>query len=128
MSGGTLGRSVIIVLERAYFKITCIYRKNRLRHRQRCGSGGIIGQFLLQRGGADGFGIEQALPAFGSVEDQRDLAVDDPVNDVRLPLGHLVDALNRRSEEHTSELQSLMRISYAVFCLTKQTKTTIKRT
>src|SRR3546814_3332780 len=28
----------------------------------------------------------------------------------------------RRSEEHTSELQSLMRISYAVFCLTK-TKT-----
>src|SRR3546814_9527831 len=31
-----------------------------------------------------------------------------------------------RSEEHTSELQSLMRISYAVFCLKK--KTHIKRT
>src|SRR3546814_4653707 len=29
--------------------------------------------------------------------------------------------MGRRSEEHTSELQSLMRISYAVFCL-KQTK------
>src|SRR3546814_7830716 len=28
----------------------------------------------------------------------------------------------RRSEEHTSELQSLMRISYAVFCLQKKTK------
>src|SRR3546814_10083607 len=28
-----------------------------------------------------------------------------------------------RSEEHTSELQSLMRISYAVFCLKKQTHT-----
>src|SRR3546814_3837701 len=28
-----------------------------------------------------------------------------------------------RSEEHTSELQSLMRISYAVFCLTKKTTT-----
>src|SRR3546814_1787039 len=28
-----------------------------------------------------------------------------------------------RSEEHTSELQSLMRISYAVFCLQKKTKT-----
>src|SRR3546814_8183454 len=27
-----------------------------------------------------------------------------------------------RSEEHTSELQSLMRISYAVFCLTKKKK------
>src|SRR3546814_8051243 len=31
----------------------------------------------------------------------------------------------RRSEEHTSELQSLMRISYAVFCLKK--KKTLKR-
>src|SRR3546814_6069847 len=29
----------------------------------------------------------------------------------------------RRSEEHTSELQSLMRISYAVFCLKKKQKT-----
>src|SRR3546814_6719830 len=29
-----------------------------------------------------------------------------------------------RSEEHTSELQSLMRISYAVFCLKKKTTTT----
>src|SRR3546814_5410063 len=29
-----------------------------------------------------------------------------------------------RSEEHTSELQSLMRISYAVFCLKKKTQTT----
>src|SRR3546814_2529566 len=28
---------------------------------------------------------------------------------------------DRRSEEHTSELQSLMRISYAVFCLKKKT-------
>src|SRR3546814_5555558 len=31
--------------------------------------------------------------------------------------------LSLRSEEHTSELQSLMRISYAVFCLKKNTKT-----
>src|SRR3546814_6392914 len=30
-----------------------------------------------------------------------------------------------RSEEHTSELQSLMRTSYAVFCLTKQKQNTI---
>src|SRR3546814_16826153 len=29
--------------------------------------------------------------------------------------------VSRRSEEHTSELQSLMRISYAVFCLKKKT-------
>src|SRR3546814_5672449 len=31
-----------------------------------------------------------------------------------------------RSEEHTSELQSLMRISYAVFCLKKKTQNTDK--
>src|SRR3546814_4048705 len=31
----------------------------------------------------------------------------------------------RRSEEHTSELQSLMRISYAVFCLKKKKKTKV---
>src|SRR3546814_4214579 len=31
-------------------------------------------------------------------------------------------ARQRRSEEHTSELQSLMRISYAVFCLKKKTQ------
>src|SRR3546814_10022188 len=35
-------------------------------------------------------------------------------------------ARNLRSEEHTSELQSLMRISYAVFCLHKKNKSTIK--
>src|SRR3546814_7659402 len=32
-----------------------------------------------------------------------------------------------RSEEHTSELQSLMRISYAVFCLKKKTKSNEKQ-
>src|SRR3546814_10276848 len=35
-----------------------------------------------------------------------------------LRYGHRIDG-GRRSEEHTSELQSLMRISYAVFCLKK---------
>src|SRR3546814_10044622 len=33
-----------------------------------------------------------------------------------------------RSEEHTSELQSLMRISYAVFCLKKKTKINTRQT
>src|SRR3546814_6731120 len=32
------------------------------------------------------------------------------------------ERLDHRSEEHTSELQSLMRISYAVFCLKKKNK------
>src|SRR3546814_3805347 len=35
---------------------------------------------------------------------------------------HSATRLRDRSEEHTSELQSLMRISYAVFCLNTKTK------
>src|SRR3546814_2696386 len=40
------------------------------------------------------------------------------IADILVREGDLVE----RSEEHTSELQSLMRISYAVFCLKKKTK------
>src|SRR3546814_11960637 len=43
-------------------------------------------------------------------------------------LGQIVELAQQRdgrSEEHTSELQSLMRISYAVFCLKKKKKTEI---
>src|SRR3546814_9195029 len=38
--------------------------------------------------------------------------------------GKFMSGQNVRSEEHTSELQSLMRISYAVFCLKKKTQRT----
>src|SRR3546814_9672563 len=41
---------------------------------------------------------------------------------VLLPLLELGFLARQRSEEHTSELQSLMRISYAVFCLKKKNK------
>src|SRR3546814_5532364 len=34
----------------------------------------------------------------------------------------MIQLVQQRSEEHTSELQSLMRISYAVFCLKKKKK------
>src|SRR3546814_4917496 len=40
---------------------------------------------------------------------------------------HQAREMARRSEEHTSELQSLMRISYAVFCLKKKTLNNITR-
>src|SRR3546814_6755884 len=40
------------------------------------------------------------------------------------PQGREVERVEVRSEEHTSELQSLMRISYAVFCLKKKNKHT----
>src|SRR3546814_2576675 len=43
----------------------------------------------------------------------------EPLEKIRLA----ILANRQRSEEHTSELQSLMRISYAVFCLQKKKKT-----
>src|SRR3546814_4935024 len=43
------------------------------------------------------------------------------LEDKKIVLPGEVDDYIPRSEEHTSELQSLMRISYAVFCLTKNT-------
>src|SRR3546814_8626425 len=41
-------------------------------------------------------------------------------HDPRIPSSRHPRPPSRRSEEHTSELQSLMRISYAVFCLKKK--------
>src|SRR3546814_3485165 len=70
----------------------------------------------LFRGGAAS--DEELADPFG---DQRRLvlALDlDRKFERLLPLaGALFVEFNERSEEHTSELQSLMRISYAVFCL-----------
>src|SRR3546814_4677733 len=53
--------------------------------------------------------IDEALPLFSkAVGDRHAHVVEEQLRRVR------------RSEEHTSELQSLMRISYAVFCLKKK--------
>src|SRR3546814_1510884 len=56
-----------------------------------------------------------------------DIWLDDASHTVRLEFGSIEDGNRngnrvKRSEEHTSELQSLMRTSYAVFCLKKTTQ------
>src|SRR3546814_3866285 len=51
------------------------------------------------------------------------LPVAEPAAPPPAPAPATGKADNLRSEEHTSELQSLMRISYAVFCLKKKNKT-----
>src|SRR3546814_4759217 len=72
----------------------------------------------------------QSHPKLGAGRRRRrgDAAVLNPLAEAmtedRLPTELWVRA--HRSEEHTSELQSLMRISYAVFCLKKKTKLTKK--
>src|SRR3546814_3056091 len=66
--------------------------------------------------------------------DMRELALHAPFEDLGTvhaalaaasaeKLSETFDTAGTRSEEHTSELQSLMRISYAVFCLNKKTTT-----
>src|SRR3546814_3167903 len=72
-----------------------------------------------ERGGR---GLEQvasdaAEQCFAEARPAKGAHDDEPGRDV---LRHLLE----RSEEHTSELQSLMRISYAVFCLKKTKKHT----
>src|SRR3546814_3790487 len=53
------------------------------------------------------------------------LYISAPASEIALSPGS--SSISTRSEEHTSELQSLMRISYAVFCL-KKTRNNTKRT
>src|SRR3546814_5157998 len=74
--------------------------------------------------------VQAADSRSGSV--RRRLQLDDATAVlVQLPLAYADEGVEplhgagmsriRRSEEHTSELQSLMRISYAIFCLNKKT-------
>src|SRR3546814_6112109 len=89
------------------------------RHLDRCGAHGPI---VLERANTSPVGREQKhqrilrhtySPAcLGPISGLEKLQVDAIGN--HLPLDH-------RSEEHKSELQSLMRISYDVFCLKKKT-------
>src|SRR3546814_4544641 len=60
------------------------------------------------------------LELFAKVQDRLCRFARLPVAEKRIPLTLCGDDARRRSEEHTSELQSLMRISYAVFCLKKK--------
>src|SRR3546814_1246012 len=56
--------------------------------------------------------------------DRGTIACDQVIVGVGPWVKQIWDMLELRSEEHTSELQSLMRISYAVFCLKKKKNTT----
>src|SRR3546814_6482678 len=61
--------------------------------------------------------IAQAADAKSAPEDSAGAGVDPDTGEVLQPMQSDTPT---RSEEHTSELQSLMRISYAVFCLKKK--------
>src|SRR3546814_9452323 len=72
-------------------------------------------------------GSDKPMKVTAKVDLQPHLATGRPLT-VTIPAGGAAPvAWNLRSEEHTSELQSLMRISYAVFCLQKKTNTLIQK-
>src|SRR3546814_10075647 len=66
---------------------------------------------------SDAFGTQRALELAAEIRNIRQI---DEIRHRDSVLDHHMQA--GRSEEHTSELQSLMRISYAVFCLKKKTR------
>src|SRR3546814_7087196 len=86
--------------------------------------GGFSGRLDVAGGGLDGalllspVGSVQRIEAHLTARDAR-LAGPPPLAIRRGKIDGVI--LLNRSEEHTSELQSLMRISYAVFCLKKKT-------
>src|SRR3546814_1304848 len=68
--------------------------------------------------------VEVAIDGVGAALAENMLVEDERVTRSRRITGDRIS----RSEEHTSELQSLMRISYAVFCLKKKKKYTTHKT
>src|SRR3546814_10811202 len=97
--------------------------RRRLLHPRRADRG----VFELDRADPFAARLDHILRAVGDLHhavgvQHRDVAGVEPALTVRgLGIG-----LEIRSEEHTSELQSLMRISYAVFCLKKKNNTRTK--
>src|SRR3546814_1676757 len=86
------------------FPYTTLFRSSRPEHHRRPQDGN------RRRAGSP----HHDLPGYvhGAVEVERDRR--------RVLVDQTLDEGINRSEEHTSELQSLMRISYAVFCLKKK--------
>src|SRR3546814_3755068 len=68
--------------------------------------------------------LDAAYVLFRTIEHRLQMVEDQQTHN----LPKSAEGLALRSEEHTSELQSLMRISYAVFCLKKKTQHTSVKT
>src|SRR3546814_4269912 len=84
------------------FPYTTLFRSSPMRREPSTSAGSHHGTETTRRGPGNGAPVtyERPVPAGAT--------------------GNLKEAVKHRSEEHTSELQSLMRISYAVFCLKKK--------
>src|SRR3546814_10255826 len=83
-----------------------------------------VGDMAMARWRGEGKAVDVWHKSHDNPVSDVDLAVDARLKAV---LGAMVPEAGR-SEEHTSELQSLMRLSYAVFCLNKKTTVCLKHT
>src|SRR3546814_6875690 len=99
-------------------KLLRLYREENLRVRRRRGRKRAMGTraMTLPQGPNQRWSLDFVSDTLISGRRIRILAVVDDFTRECLAL-----VADTRSEEHTSELQSLMRISYAVFCLEKKT-------
>src|SRR3546814_3238820 len=97
--------------------------KRRARHRLAVPVGGVAA-FAGPRVGA----VDDLPVAVLDIVYHRRLHLLAVIGEDGEGVGHLKDGRLARSEEHTSELQSLMRISYAVFCLKKKKSYNIQPT
>src|SRR3546814_7618476 len=78
-------------------------------------AGGQLPTQLFLHAGGEGWDVLLYKPARARPTPEQEAAMAAKAKEMGMPSG-------LRSEEHTSELQSLMRISYAVFCLKKKKK------
>src|SRR3546814_5811754 len=104
------------------FPYTTLFRSDRVAdgpHALLAGAAALIDLDEAPLVDLDAGAVEAEVVGVGTAPDGHDHDVDLEVFAAHLHGG--------RSEEHTSELQSLMRISYAVFCLKKKTTNRTKR-
>src|SRR3546814_8621815 len=89
----------------------------------------LVGRASPGRGDRRRTSTRLAARGAGRIRFMTDAGGHDRLTAMRIlaTLAFAVAAACARSEEHTSELQSLMRISYAVFCLKKKTITNKKK-
>src|SRR3546814_2587913 len=97
------------------FPCTALFRSLAERAREPLADRRVVAGGAGEGGGGEAPAERQRRAAAGRVHLRHDGAVVDGIGDH----GDVAVVL-RRSEEHTSELQSIMRISYAVFSLTKK--------
>src|SRR3546814_4412534 len=97
------------------------------------GDARAVGKFLAQPRDRQAFGLRPEPVAIGAHAQQRVGSLHQPgarrlACTQRREQARQAEPFEDRSEEHTSELQSLMRISYAVFCLKKKKKNNTNNT